>query len=191
TYGQHDGVNQYKMYDAVLHLGVQQREDLNLNGDACAIADNLLTTITASDTHVFKVTDQATVLHQSNGRGMSRNTTGSVACPQVSFGIWLDRGIPCLSEIIKPFFPEMEWVEYQTKYATVRESTESYEDRVRRVAEYLQTHHEPIKGVELQERTKNSDLAKNTWKRTVDEACQLAGFCRVGQTLNPIFEYEP
>jgi len=187
TYGRHDAVNHYKYCDAVFHLGIQQRDTLELKGAICGAYRSKKACLEVQQVNAVQLTEKAVVFQQSNGRGSSRDTLNGKTRRQETFGIWMDTKVQDLTAFLKPVYPGSSWVEYVP--VQKRKVCEAGRSKwVEKAVEYLTTYRTSIKRSDLKVAIGADALNRMSWKRICDEAGTQAGFQGDGHTLRPYFD---
>ncbi|MDE3050838.1 MAG: hypothetical protein KGJ48_13185, partial [Nitrospirota bacterium] len=168
TYGRHDASNQYSYCSAVVHVGVQQREDLDLSGAICGQKRDLQTGIDPAKVRSIRCAERAVEFQQSNGRGQSRITRNGRALPQVTLGIWKDYQGENLTELLKPWYRGATWERYQPRFTEASEDISS--TLVQKVAAHMTTLPEDVVcvGSKTVKRCLRAEgIARRTWSRIV------------------------
>jgi hypothetical protein len=160
--------------NAVIHVGVQQRDPLSLAAEICGQRRDLKTILTPAQIQSVCCSEKASEFLQSNGRGSSRVTIDGKALPQVTFGIWQDTKNQDLTTLLKTVYRGATWKTYEPRYAEkAPELEEGKVDRlVKEVQAFLSTYPEDsISSQSLKKLLGQTSVPRRTWARVTKKMC--------------------
>ncbi len=164
TYGKLDASNEFYYCDVTVSLGIQERDDFDLESQAIAKRRDLAALVTPEETKLAKLTEKAVVYEQSHGRGQSRIMVDGKALPQEHFAIYPENArTGSLTDVLKPLYFGATWIEYKRKTTTKPDGVIAHWVAV--VKAYLsELQRDSISSRELKQAVGAEGVAKGTWR---------------------------
>lgn len=172
-YGRHDGVNHYKHCSAVVHLGIQQRDTLELKGAICGAYRSKTAKLEVHQVSAVQMTEKAVVFQQSNGRGSSRDTEFGKAKDQVTFAVWKDTGTQDLTYFLKKVYPGSTWINHQPAWIKTTGKIDTWAETVLTYLSGLPPEIKKISSRSLKRELKADTLSPSTWKLIMKKVSTL------------------
>ncbi len=183
NYGKHDASNTWSYCSVVAHVGIQQRESVELAGAMCGAKRDLGTSLVYRQVDSVQLAEKAATFQQATGRGQSRVTVDGKALPQISFLIYKNSRHYDLTGKIAPWFPEAQWVKYKPVFCDEAEEglMETWTEKVQEYLEGLPQDQTKVGSKTVKKAVHAEGVVSSTWARITK--AEYDGWRREGQTF--------